>query len=47
MDGFPDSVPSAIDQFGRYAYRTNPGSGLNMAQIATALIPLMPDRDRD
>lgn len=47
MDGFhPDSVFSAIDQFGRYAYSNQPGiGGWNMAQFATALIPLMPDRD--
>ncbi len=47
MDGFhPDSVFSAIDQFGRYAYSNQPGIGAwNMAQFATALIPLMPDRD--
>jgi uncharacterized protein YdiU (UPF0061 family) len=46
MDGFhPDSVFSAIDQFGRYAYSNQPGIGAwNMAQFATALIPLMPDR---
>ena len=47
MDGFhPDSVFSAIDQYGRYAYANQPGIGAwNMAQFATALIPLMPDRD--
>ncbi len=47
MDGFhPDSVFSAIDQYGRYAYSNQPGIGAwNMAQFATALIPLMPDRD--
>lgn len=47
MDGFhPDSVFSAIDQFGRYAYSNQSGIGVwNMAQFATALIPLMPDRD--
>lgn len=47
IDGFhPDSVFSAIDQFGRYAYSNQPGIGAwNMAQFATALIPLMPDRD--
>jgi uncharacterized protein YdiU (UPF0061 family) len=47
MDGFhPDSVFSAIDQYGRYAYSNQPGIGTwNMAQFATALIPLMPDRD--
>ena len=42
----PDSVFSAIDQFGRYAYSNQPGIGAwNMAQFATALIPLMPDRE--
>ncbi|MEL7178807.1 MAG: YdiU family protein [Pseudomonadota bacterium] len=47
MDGFhPNSVFSAIDQFGRYAYANQPGIGAwNMAQFATALIPLMPDRE--
>ncbi|KQI72685.1 hypothetical protein AN191_06660 [Loktanella sp. 5RATIMAR09] len=47
MDGFhPDSVFSAIDQYGRYAYSNQPGIGAwNMAQFATSLIPLMPDRD--
>jgi uncharacterized protein YdiU (UPF0061 family) len=47
MDSFhPDSVFSAIDQYGRYAYSNQPGIGAwNMAQLATALIPLMPDRD--
>ena len=47
MDGFhPDSVFSAIDQFGRYAYSNQPGIGAwNMAQFATALIPLMPNRE--
>ena len=47
MDAFhPDTVFSAIDQYGRYAYSNQPGIGAwNMAQFATALIPLMPDRD--
>lgn len=47
IDGFnPDAVFSAIDQFGRYAYSNQPGIGAwNMAQFATSLIPLMPDRD--
>jgi uncharacterized protein YdiU (UPF0061 family) len=47
MDGFhPDSVFSAIDQYGRYAYSNQPTIGAwNMAQFATALIPLMPDRE--
>ena len=48
MDAFhPETVFSAIDQFGRYAYANQPGIGAwNMAQFATALIPLMPDRDQ-
>ena len=47
IDGFhPDSVFSAIDQYGRYAYSNQPGIGAwNMAQFATALIPLMPNRE--
>lgn len=47
MDSYhPDTVYSAIDQYGRYAYSNQPGIGVwNMAQFATALIPLMPDRD--
>lgn len=47
MDGFhPDQVFSAIDQQGRYAYGNQPHVGIwNMAQFATALIPLMPDAD--
>lgn len=47
IDGFnPNAVFSAIDQFGRYAYANQPGIGAwNMAQLATSLIPLMPDRD--
>ena len=47
MDSYhPDTVYSAIDQYGRYAYSNQPGIGAwNMAQFATALIPLMPDRE--
>ncbi|MEJ6402291.1 protein adenylyltransferase SelO [Yoonia sp. 2307UL14-13] len=47
MDVFhPQTVFSAIDQFGRYAYMNQPGIGAwNMAQFATALIPLMSDRE--
>ena len=47
MDSYhPDTVFSAIDQFGRYAYANQPAIGAwNMAQLATALIPLMADRD--
>ncbi len=48
MDSYhPARVFSAIDQFGRYAYQNQPQIGAwNMAQFATALIPLMPDRDQ-
>lgn len=47
MDAYhPETVFSAIDRQGRYAYANQPGIGAwNMAQFATALIPLMPDRD--
>lgn len=38
---------SAIDQQGRYAYANQPQiAAWNMAQFATSLIPLMPDRDK-
>ncbi len=41
------AVFSAIDHQGRYAYGNQPQIGAwNMAQFATALIPLMADRDR-
>lgn len=48
MDAFdPETVFSAIDQFGRYAYINQPAIGAwNMAQFATALIPLMDDPDQ-
>ena len=48
MDAFhPSTVFSAIDQQGRYAYANQPAIGTwNMAQFATALIPLMSDRDQ-
>ena len=43
----PQTVFSAIDQYGRYAYSNQPAIGAwNMAQFATALIPLMDDRDQ-
>ena len=47
MDGYaPDRVFSSIDQFGRYAYGNQPNiAAWNMAQLATALLPLMPDRE--
>ncbi|MBF9032590.1 YdiU family protein [Rhodobacterales bacterium HKCCE3408] len=39
-------VFSSIDQFGRYAYANQPNIAIwNLAQLATALIPLMPDQD--
>lgn len=39
-------VFSSIDQFGRYAYTNQPQiAAWNLAQLATALLPLMPDRD--
>ncbi|MFT4701990.1 MAG: hypothetical protein ACI9ND_000287 [Yoonia sp.] len=48
MDSYdPARVFSAIDQHGRYAYQNQPGiAAWNMAQFATSLIPLMPDRDQ-
>lgn len=47
MDAYdPAKVFSSIDQMGRYAYGNQPGiAAWNCAQLATALIPLMPDRD--
>ncbi len=42
-----DTVYSSIDQMGRYAYNNQPDIAVwNMAQLATALVPLMPDADR-
>lgn len=43
----PDKVFSSIDQYGRYAFHRQPDMALwNLAQLATALLPLMgPDRD--
>ncbi len=42
----PDTVFSSIDQFGRYAYANQPQIAVwNLAQLATALLPIMPDRD--
>lgn len=48
MDGYhPARVFSAIDQMGRYAYQNQPGiAAWNMAQLATALLVLMPDQDQ-
>ena len=47
MDGYhPRMVFSSIDMFGRYAYANQPQVGLwNLAQLATALLPLMGERD--
>jgi uncharacterized protein YdiU (UPF0061 family) len=45
-DYHPDTVFSSIDQFGRYAYANQPQIAVwNLAQLATALLPLIPDRD--
>ena len=45
MDSYqPMQVFSSIDQFGRYAFGNQPDIIVwNMAQLATALVPLMPD----
>ena len=41
----PDTVFSSIDQFGRYAWTNQPDIALwNLAQLATALLPIMGDR---
>jgi uncharacterized protein YdiU (UPF0061 family) len=47
MDSYhPSTVFSSIDHQGRYAYGNQPQIALwNLAQLATALIPLMDDRD--
>ncbi len=47
MDAYhPATVFSSIDHGGRYAYGNQPQIALwNLAQFATALIPLMEDRD--
>jgi len=47
MDAYhPDTVFSAIDRQGRYAYANQgPITHWNLAQFATALVPLMPDTD--
>jgi uncharacterized protein YdiU (UPF0061 family) len=47
MDRFsPNQVYSSIDQYGRYAYDQQPAiAGWNMAQLATALLPLMGEQD--
>lgn len=45
MDAYaPDTVFSSIDRFGRYGYASQADIIVwNMAQLATALVPLMPD----
>ncbi len=47
MDTYhPDTVYSSIDAHGRYAYSGQPQVIVwNMAQLATALVPLMPDAE--
>ncbi|MEM8582575.1 MAG: YdiU family protein [Pseudomonadota bacterium] len=47
MDTYhPDTVYSSIDTHGRYAYANQPRVLVwNMAQLATALLPLMPNQD--
>jgi serine/tyrosine/threonine adenylyltransferase len=47
LDGYhPARVFSSIDHGGRYAYGNQPRIALwNIAQFATALVPLMPDQD--
>lgn len=47
MDAFAtDRVFSSIDRNGRYSYANQPDIAIwNMAQLATALVPLMPDAD--
>ena len=45
-DYVPMKVFSSIDRNGRYAYGNQPRVAVwNMAQLATALVPLMPDQD--
>ncbi|EAR51605.1 hypothetical protein OG2516_01761 [Oceanicola granulosus HTCC2516] len=42
----PETVFSSIDQFGRYAYANQPQIAVwNVAQFATALLPLMDDQE--
>ena len=42
----PDTVFSSIDHSGRYAWKAQPDIALwNLAQLATALLPLMGERD--
>ncbi|CTQ50550.1 protein adenylyltransferase SelO [Jannaschia donghaensis] len=45
-DYHPDTVFSSIDTGGRYAWKNQPDIALwNLAQLATALLPLIGDRD--
>ncbi|WP_296417383.1 protein adenylyltransferase SelO [Pseudooctadecabacter sp.] len=48
MDTYhPDTVFSSIDHQGRYAYSNQPPiTHWNLAQFATALVPVMPDQDQ-
>ncbi|SMX48478.1 protein adenylyltransferase SelO [Maliponia aquimaris] len=48
MDAYdPDTVFSSIDRYGRYGYAAQADIiAWNMAQLATALVPLMPDTDK-
>ena len=48
MDAYhPMRVYSSIDQHGRYAYGAQPQIAVwNLAQLASALVPLMPDREK-
>ncbi|MDF1854146.1 protein adenylyltransferase SelO [Pseudooceanicola sp.] len=47
MDNYhPETFYSSIDRGGRYAYQNQPGIiGWNLAQLASCLVPLMPDKD--
>ncbi|MGK7755254.1 MULTISPECIES: protein adenylyltransferase SelO [unclassified Roseovarius] len=46
-DYHPDTVFSSIDMHGRYAFANQPNViAWNMAQLATALVPMMPDQDK-
>ncbi len=47
MDAFAsDRVFSSIDRMGRYSYANQPDIAIwNMAQLATSLVPLMPDAE--
>ncbi len=47
MDAYhPATVYSSIDRHGRYAFQNQPGIiAWNLAQLASCLVPLMPDQD--